>query len=81
MVNLVLGVLDDSKSGLIPQKELKEAVIKVANENNLDVDNQTLTEMVDAVYMNDDGTKANKMSRQSVRVALEQAPEMKVLSE
>tara|TARA_B110000914_G_C15057224_1_gene262379 strand:- start:35 stop:250 length:216 start_codon:yes stop_codon:yes gene_type:complete len=30
VVNLVLGVLDDSKSGLIPQKELKEAVIKVA---------------------------------------------------
>ena len=38
VVGLVLDVLDESKNGLIEEKELKEAVKRVAGENNLTID-------------------------------------------
>ena len=53
---LVLNQLDESKNGLISQSELQEALVKISLENNLNVDNEALVEMVEAVYMNDDGS-------------------------
>ena len=64
-------MLDDSKSGLIPKKELQEAIAKVADENNLDIDKAELKKLVDQIYQQDDGSKASKISRKSVREALE----------
>ena len=42
MINLVLDKLDESKSGLIPKRELKQAVRQVAEDNDLELDNATL---------------------------------------
>ena len=81
VVNQVMEVLEESKNGLIPQKELKEAVMTVLNDNNLDIENSTLVQMVDAVFISDDGTKTTQMSRHSVRKALEHHPELQALSE
>ena len=53
---LVLNQLDESKNGLISQSELQEALVKISLDNNLNVDNEALVEMVEAVYMNDDGS-------------------------
>jgi len=47
---MVINVLDESKNGLISQKELKEAVRKVAEENEIEIDDQELIELVEAVY-------------------------------
>ena len=36
---MVLEVLDESKNGLIPKKEISEAVKKMVYQNNLNIDN------------------------------------------
>ena len=57
----------DKKHNSVCKSHLSAAadgvITNVVNSYNLDFDNQTLTEMVDAVYMNTNGIKANKMSR------------------
>ena len=50
--------------------------MKVANKNNLEIDNQALLEMVDAAYLKDNGGKKTKMSRASVREMLVNLPEI-----
>ena len=64
MINLVLDKLDESKSGLIPKRELKQAVRQVAEDNDLELDNATLNQLVDSVYASgEDGAKARQLSR------------------
>ena len=50
--------------------------MKVANDNNIEIDDQALDEMVDAAYLNDNGTKKTKISRKSVREVLVNLPEI-----
>lgn len=69
-VDLVLDVLDDSQNGLIPKNELKKAVVKVAKENSLEIDDQSIAKIVDTIYQSDNGTKTTKASRKSIRQAL-----------
>jgi len=64
---MVLDVLDQSKSGLILQKELKEAVLKVVRDNELEIDEQGLQDLVEAVYIDDNGEERTKISRKSIR--------------
>ena len=52
---MVLDVLDSSKSGLIPQEELREAVMQVVRDNELEVDEQGLNDLLEAVYLNEEG--------------------------
>ena len=64
MINLVLDKLDESKSGLIPKRELKQAVRQVAEDNDLELDNATLNQLVDSGYASgEDGAKARQLSR------------------
>jgi len=44
--------------------------MKVVKENDLDIDNVALVEMVDAAYLNPDGTKKAKITKESARVIL-----------
>ena len=69
LINLVLDALDESKNGLIDQKELKQAVRKIANDNDIVIDNEQLVQMVEAVYMNDDGAEA-AVTRNRIRAGL-----------
>jgi Ca2+-binding EF-hand superfamily protein len=55
--------LDDCKEGLIPKKELREAVKKVAKENDIEMDDKTLSKIVDDIYKKDNGAKQSTISR------------------
>jgi len=44
--------------------------MRVVEENDLDIDNVALVEMVNAAYLNSDGTKKAKISKESARVVL-----------
>jgi len=82
LINLVLEQLDESNSGgLISQKELTAAFMKINNENDLKIDNQDLLEMVNAVYVNENGSKEKSLTRKGVREAMEKVDEVKKLSE
>ena len=48
---MVLEVLDDNKNGLIPKKEVQEAVKKIVFQNNLDIENEALTQIIDSLYV------------------------------
>ena len=67
----MLDVLDESNSGLIAQKEFKDAIIKASTDNNVQLDDETLAEIVNKVYTSEDGSKAKQVSRQSIRKAME----------
>ena len=55
--------------------------MRVVEENNLNIDSQGLTELVDAVFANEDGAAPIEISRKQVREGLEAIPIVKVLSE
>lgn len=76
VVGMVLEVLDESRNGLIEEKELKEAMKKVAGESNLNIEEKALDDIIKAIYTNDDGIKANQLSRKSIRHLLEELPEI-----
>jgi division protein CdvB (Snf7/Vps24/ESCRT-III family) len=63
LINLVMENLDHNDRGLITQKELKDAVVKVAKENNVYLDDQSLAEIVVSSFLKDDGSVAKEMSR------------------
>ena len=46
-------------------------MIKVAEDNNLEIDQEALVEMVKAVYMDDDGAMNRNISRKQLRNGLE----------
>ena len=72
-----MHVLDGNKNGLIESSDLQKAIIQVVTDNNLSVDTGALTEMIEAVYTNDDGSKQKQISRKSIREALVNLPEIK----
>ena len=78
---MVLDVLDSSKSGLIPQEELREAVMQVVRDNELEVDEQGLNDLLEAVYLNEEGEEKSEVSRHAIRQALNEIPMVKELSE
>jgi len=63
VASLILDVLDESKEGLIPKMEFKEAVKKVVLENEVEMDDKTLTKLIDEIYKDGNGIKQSKISR------------------
>ena len=58
-----MEALDHSKNGLITEKEFKEAVKKVSQDNDLHVDEETVADMIEELYVDDKGNKASSISR------------------
>ena len=52
-------------------------MMKVAEDNNLNIDKEALIEMVEVAYMEDDGKMAGQISRKKLREGLEQVPQIK----
>ena len=81
IVNQVLEVLDDSTDGYIQKKDFKEALLKVAKDNNIQINGQDFDEIADELYINDDGTNVEEISRQQVREAMKLIPEIKTMNQ
>lgn len=64
-----MKVLDESTSGPIPKMEFQEALIKISNLNNVDLD---VDELTNSVY----GEFKNKLGRKEIRKALNSNSEM-----
>ena len=61
--------------------ELKQAIMKMARENELEIDDEKLNDMMEAVYLNDDGEEKKQVSRKSIRKAMNEIAMVKELSE
>jgi len=48
---MVMEKIDDTDSGLITQKEFKNALVKVAKENKINLDDQSLEEIVSSSFL------------------------------
>ena len=74
----MLEKLDEINKGTFGQIELEEALVKVVQENNLNIDSQGISVLVDTIFSNED--ESQHISRKQVREALESIPVVKVLS-
>ena len=72
--------MDEMETGMVTEKDLKDAIIKVARENKINLNDQILEEIVTSSFMQDNGSVAKEMSRQSMRHAMESIPDIKALS-
>jgi len=63
MINLILSKLDESKSGLIPKRELKQVIKQVSEENGLSIEDTKLNDLADSLFIKPDGSRIGKMTR------------------